>query len=73
MSVFNYKYEAVWSQKDGAFIARVEEFPSIAAHGASRASSLRALRSVVDAVVKNLIESGQEIPAPASAKKKDKK
>ncbi|HEY0405802.1 MAG TPA: type II toxin-antitoxin system HicB family antitoxin [Pyrinomonadaceae bacterium] len=69
MSVFNYTYEAVWSPEDRAFIARVKEFPSLAAHGASRGSSLRALRSVVDAVVKDLIKSGKEIPQPFSATK----
>ena len=69
MSVFNYTYEAVWSPKDRAFIASVKEFPSLAAHGASRGSSLRALRSVVDAVVKDLIKSGKEIPQPIGAKK----
>lgn len=71
MSVFEYTYEATWSQKDGAFIARVKEFSSLAAHGATRGSSLRALRSVVDAVVKDLINSGKEVPIPISARKKD--
>jgi predicted RNase H-like HicB family nuclease len=69
VSVFNYTYEAVWSPSDKAFIARVKEFPSLAAHGTSRGSSLRALRSVVDAVVKDLIKSGKEVPQPVGVKK----
>lgn len=72
MSVFQYTYEAVWSQEERAFVARVAEFPSLVAHGDSRAGSLRSLRTVVDAVVKDLAESGKEIPMRAS-KKKDKK
>lgn len=65
MNAAQYTYEAMWSQSDRAFIARVLEFPSLEAHGDSRGSSIRALRNVVDAVVKNLIESGEEIPKPA--------
>ena len=66
MSAAQYTYEAMWSQVDRAFIARVMEFPSLEARGDSRGSSIRALRNVVDAVVKNLVESGEEIPKPAS-------
>ncbi len=69
MSAAQYTYEAMWSEEDRVFIARVAEFPSLAAHGDSRGSSLRALKSVVDSVVKDLAESGQEIPQPAGAKK----
>lgn len=69
MSVFQYTYESVWSEVDHAFIARVVEFPSLAAHGDSRGSSLRALRSVVDSVVKELTASGKEIPKQFSATK----
>ena len=68
MSAAQYTYEAMWSEKDRVFIARVAEFPSLVAYGDSRGSSLRALRSVVDAVVKDLIESGAEIPGQADKK-----
>ncbi len=73
MSVFDYTYEAVWSPEDRAFIARVAEFPSLAAHGNSRGGSLRALRSVVDSVVKNLAASGEGIPPPLGADKDSKR
>ena len=59
-----YTYAVIWSKKDGAFIARVAEFPSLEAHGDSRGGSLRALKSVVDAVLKGLAESGMEAPIP---------
>jgi predicted RNase H-like HicB family nuclease len=73
MNASQYTYEAMWSQTDRAFIARVREFPSLEARGDSRGSSIRALRNVVAAVVKNLAESGKEIPAQASVKKDIKK
>ena len=65
MSAAQYTYESMWSEEDRAFIARVAEFPSLAAHGDSRGSSLRALRSVVDTVLKDLAASGKEIPRQA--------
>ncbi len=69
MSVAQYTYEAMWSEEDRAFIARVAEFPSLEARGDSRGSSLRALRSVVNVVVRDLTESGEEIPEPAGTKR----
>lgn len=73
MSASQYTYEAMWSAEERVFIARVAEFPSLTAHGTSRGSSLRALRRVVDAVVKDLVESGAEVPKQASAKKGSRK
>lgn len=73
MSAAQYTYEAMWSEEDRAFIARVREFPSLEAHGDSRGSSIRALRSVIATVVKDLIESGEGIPARASVKEYSKR
>jgi predicted RNase H-like HicB family nuclease len=73
MSAAQYTYEATWSQTDRVFIARVREFPSLEARGNSRESSIRALRNVVAAVVKDLVESGEEIPPRANPKKGSKK
>ena len=68
MSAAQCTYEAMWSEEERVFIARVIEFPSLEARGDSRGSSLRALRSVVDAVVKDLAESNQGIPKKANQK-----
>jgi predicted RNase H-like HicB family nuclease len=73
MSAAQYTYEAMWSQTDRVFIARVREFPALEARGESRESSIRALRNVVAAVVKDLLESGKELPPPANTKKGSKK
>jgi predicted RNase H-like HicB family nuclease len=59
----------MWSEKDRAFVARVKEFPSLEAHGDSRGSSIRALKSVVGSVVKDLVEKGEDVPAQAGVKK----
>jgi predicted RNase H-like HicB family nuclease len=69
MSAAQYTYEAMWSEKDRAFIARVKEFPSLEAHGDSRGSSIRALKSVIAAVLSDLAAKGEEIPPQAEVKK----
>ncbi len=42
-----YSYTVAWSEKDGAFIGRVAEFPSLAAHARSQEKALREIRNVV--------------------------
>ena len=69
MSAARYTYEAMWSEEERAFIARVAEFPSLEARGDSRGSSLRALKGAVDTVLKDLAESGEGIPEPARSGK----
>ena len=66
MSAAEYTYEVTWSQEEGAFIARVKEFPALEARAASRGGALRALKSVVYAVAKELAESGAEFPESTS-------
>ena len=74
VSAAQYTYEAAWSEEERTFIARVAEFPSLEARGDSRGISLRALKSVVDAVLKDLAESGEDIPKPEqNGKKRGKK
>ena len=69
MNASQYTYEAMWSEGDRAFIARVKEFPSLEAHGDSRGSSIRALKSVIASVLKDLVENGEDLPAQADVKK----
>jgi len=70
MSVPQYTYEARWSEEDRAFIARVREFPSLEAHADSRGGSIRALKSVIATVVKDLVECGEDVPAPVGVKER---
>ena len=69
MSASQYTYESMWSKEDREFIARVKEFPSLEAHGDSRGSSIRALKSVIASVLQDLVENGEEVPAQGSVKK----
>ena len=60
MSAAFYTYEVAWSEEERTFIARVKEFPSLEARADSRGGALRALKSVVYAVAKDLAASGAE-------------
>jgi hypothetical protein len=68
LSAAQYTYEAMWSEEEHAFIARVKEFPSLESRADSRGGALRALKSVVYAVAKELSDSGAETPEQADAK-----
>ena len=58
----------MWSEGERTFIARVKEFPSLEARADSRGGALRALKSVVYAVAKDLADSGAEASEQPVAK-----
>jgi len=72
VSAAQYTYEAMWSEQERVFIARVAEFPALEARGDSRGSSLRALKGVVDAVLRDLTESGEVTPRPEQSGKNER-
>ena len=59
-----YLYSVGWSDEDEAFIARVAEFPSLAAHGDTQEEALQEIKNVVEFVLKDLAESKEPIPEP---------
>jgi predicted RNase H-like HicB family nuclease len=62
----HYLYTVGWSEDDEAYVARVAEFPSLAAHGDSQEIALCSLHSVVKAVVKDLAASNEQLPQPSA-------
>ena len=63
-----YSYSVVWSEEDHAFLARVAEFPSLAAHGETLADALNEIQAVVGFAVEDLEDSGEAIPEPLSTR-----
>lgn len=59
-----YTYSVLWSARDNLFIARVAEFPLLAAHGKSQTDALKEIKIAVEGVIEDMIESGEEIPKP---------
>jgi predicted RNase H-like HicB family nuclease len=62
--VEQYLYSVGWSETDEAFVARVAEFPSLAAHGETQEEALREIKEVVGFVLNDLTESKEPIPEP---------
>lgn len=62
----DYLYSVVSSPEDQAFIGRVLEFPSLAAHGDTQEEALREIRAVVEYALEDLTECGERIPEPLS-------
>lgn len=60
----HYLYTVGWSEDDEAYVARVAEFPSLAAHGDSQEAALRSAQQVVKAVLKNMALSNEPTPQP---------
>lgn len=60
----HYLFSVGWSEEDQAFIARVAEFPSLAAHGETPEEALKEAQFVVAEVLKDLAESQEDIPIP---------
>lgn len=62
----DYFYSVMWSEEDQAFIGRVVEFPSLAAHGDTQEAALQEVRAVTQYAIEDLEESGERVPTPLS-------
>lgn len=60
----DYLYKVGCSEDDDSYVARVVEFPSLGAHGDTLEKALAEIQKVVRIVLKDLAESGEEIPEP---------
>lgn len=59
-----YTYRLAWSAQDAEFIATVVEFPSLSWIARTRAGALRGLTSMVEGILQDMREGGEEVPAP---------
>ncbi len=60
--VDQYNDQVAWSSEDAVFVARVAEWPSLAAHADTREGALNELRKVVRHCVADLAASGAPQP-----------
>jgi predicted HicB family RNase H-like nuclease len=65
----DYLYKVVWSEEDGVFIGRVEEFPSLAAHGKTQVQALREITRVVQFTLEDLVNEREPVPEPFSKRR----
>jgi len=59
-----YNYIVSWDEEDSVFVAKVLEFPSLAAHGDTQQEALAEIISLVDDVVTDLRLNGEPVPEP---------
>jgi predicted HicB family RNase H-like nuclease len=64
-----YHYTVGWSEEDRAFVGRVAEFESLAAHGRTLEAALHEIKAVVQSVLEDLSASGEDIPQPFSKRR----
>lgn len=65
MSTFedHYSYRVGWSPEDDAYVGTVVEFPSLSWLDADRASAFGGIQSLVEDVVAEMVEAGEQPPA----------
>lgn len=64
-----YTYRVEWSEEDGVYVARVLEFPSVAAHGPDSLKAHLELLKVVDAILEEMVDNNEQIPEPLGLQK----
>lgn len=65
----DYTYCVSWSEEDKAYIGRVTEFESLAAHASTHTDALLEITKVVQLVLEDLVESNEPIPEPISKRR----
>ena len=54
-------------EEDGRFLASVPELPGVMAYGASGEDAVRKAKTIALQVLADMIESGEDVPAPLKA------
>jgi predicted RNase H-like HicB family nuclease len=61
-----YHYRAAHSDKNGCFVARVAEFPSMGAHGDTAKEAIAELQNAVGLAVVDMLEQNEQPPKPVT-------
>ena len=69
LKVDKYTYRVMWSEEDQEYVGLCSEFPSLTWLKASPEAALKGIRALVRSTIKDLEESGEQVPQPISAKK----
>lgn len=64
--VSRYSYRVAWSPEDDEFVATCAEFPSLSWLAPTQVAALQGIESVVEDVLQDLLEAGDEVPEPWS-------
>ena len=64
----HFTYRVTWSEEDNDYVALCAEFPSLSWLAKSPEGALKGIRDVVAEVIKDMQETGEEIPQPLANK-----
>lgn len=64
--VSRYSYRVAWSPEDDEFVATCAEFPSLSWLAATQVEALEGIESVVEQVLRDLLDAGEDVPEPWS-------
>ncbi len=66
--VDKYTYRVTWSEEDGEFVGLCAEFPSLSWLDENPEAALKGIRSVVAECISDMVNSGEDIPAPIATR-----
>lgn len=64
-----YTYRVTWSEDDQEYVGLCTEFPSLSWLDKTPEAALKGIRVTVESVIKDMTNSGEEIPQPIACKK----
>ena len=64
-----YTYRVTWSEDDQEYVGLCTEFPSLSWLDQTPESALKGIRKIVEGVIKDMTQTGEEIPQPIACKK----
>jgi predicted HicB family RNase H-like nuclease len=64
-----YTYRVTWSEEDQEYVGLCAEFPSLSWLAESQIEAFQGINDVVEDVLNDMRESGEQIPEPFSVKK----
>ena len=66
--VDKYTYRVTWSEEDGEFVGLCAEFPSLSWLDENPEAALKGIRSVVAECISDMVNNGEDIPAPIATR-----
>jgi predicted RNase H-like HicB family nuclease len=64
-----YTYRVTWSEDDQEYVGLCAEFPSLSWLDQTPESALMGVREIVEGVIKDMQNTGEEIPQPIAGKR----
>ena len=64
-----YTYRVTWSEDDQEYVGLCTEFPSLSWLDQTPEAALKGVREIVEGVIKDMQQTGEEIPQPIAGKR----